>query len=126
METDEINAYIKAHGYAMKTTGSGLRFMYLKENAGGEKIINGMEITLIFKVWLLDGTLCYDSEVSGKKKFIVGADHLETGIHEAVQLMHKGEKAMVILPSHLAFGLIGDRKKIPPKSAVVYSLEIEN
>lgn len=124
MEQDEINAYIKSHGYNMRGTGSGLRYMFLKENPKGKKIENKKEIKVNYKVWLLDGTLCYSSDKKGPKIFAVGADNVESGLHEGVKLMKEGEKALFILPSHLAFNLIGDRDKIPPKSAVVYEIEI--
>jgi FKBP-type peptidyl-prolyl cis-trans isomerase FkpA len=124
MENDEINAYIKAHNYDMKTTGTGLRYMFLKENAKEKKIESGNRIKVNYKVSLLDGTLCYSSDTKGPKEFSVGADNVESGIHEGVQFMHQHDKAIFILPAHLAFGLIGDRDKIPPKAAVVYTIEV--
>jgi FKBP-type peptidyl-prolyl cis-trans isomerase FkpA len=30
----------------------------------------------------------------------------------------------MILPSHLAHGLLGDDNKIPPKASVIYELEL--
>ena len=124
MEQDEINAYIKAHGYVMQSTGTGLRYMFIKNNNKGKKIKVRDEIKVNYKVWLLDGTLCYSSDKKGPKIFAVGADNVESGVHEGVQLMKEGEKALFILPSHLAAGLIGDRAQIPPKSAVVYQIEV--
>jgi FKBP-type peptidyl-prolyl cis-trans isomerase len=38
--------------------------------------------------------------------------------------MRKGEKALFILPPHLAHGLIGDMNKIPPLTTVVYDIEL--
>jgi FKBP-type peptidyl-prolyl cis-trans isomerase FkpA len=124
LEQDEINAYIKAHGYIMQSTGTGLRYLFLKKNPKGKKIETKNEIKVNFKVWLLDGTLCYSSDKKGPKTFAVGADNVESGVHEGVKLMKEGEKALFILPSHLAFNLIGDRDRIPPKSAVVYEIEV--
>ncbi|MGZ3862314.1 MAG: FKBP-type peptidyl-prolyl cis-trans isomerase [Bacteroidia bacterium] len=124
LEQDEINAYVRSHGYNMQTTGTGLRFMLLKENPKGKKIESKDLVTVNYKVWLLDGTLCYSSDKKGAKTFSVGADNVEAGVHEGVKLMRQGEKALMILPSHLAFNLIGDRDKIPPKSAVVYEIEV--
>ncbi|MGZ3865442.1 MAG: FKBP-type peptidyl-prolyl cis-trans isomerase [Bacteroidia bacterium] len=124
LEQDEINAYVKSHGYKMQTTGTGLRFMLLKENKKGKKIEAKDVVTVNYKVWLLDGTLCYSSDKKGAKTFAVGADNVETGVHEGVKLMRQGEKALMILPSHLAFNLIGDRDKIPPKASVVYEIEV--
>lgn len=124
LEQDEINAYVRSHGYNMQTTGTGLRFMLLKENKKGKKIEAKNVVKVNYKVWLLDGTLCYTSDKKGPKTFAVGADNVETGVHEGVKLMKQGEKALMILPSHLAFNLIGDRDKIPPKASVVYEIEV--
>jgi FKBP-type peptidyl-prolyl cis-trans isomerase len=124
MENDEINAYIKAHNYTVQTTGTGLRYLFIKENPKEKKVEKGDRIKVNFKVSLPDGTLCYTSDTKGPKQFTVGADNVESGIHEGVQLMHLHDKAIFILPAHLAFGLIGDRDKIPPKSAVIYEVEV--
>lgn len=124
MENDEINAWIKSHGYPMKTTGTGLRYYIHKENSKGRQVKLKDEVKVKYKVSLLDGTLCYSSEKKGPRTFLVGADQVESGLHEGVQLMREGEKAIFVLPSHLAFGLVGDRDKIPPKTAVVYEIEV--
>src|SRR5438270_12615119 len=72
MEQDEINAYIKSHGYNMQSTGSGLRYLLIKKNEKGKKIDTKNEIKINYKVWLLDGTLCYSSDKNGPKIFVVG------------------------------------------------------
>jgi FKBP-type peptidyl-prolyl cis-trans isomerase len=38
--------------------------------------------------------------------------------------MKKGVHAKLILPSHLAHGLLGDRDKIPPQSILYIDLEL--
>lgn len=124
MESDEINAYIKAHNYSMQTTGTGLRYLFIKENPKGKKVEKGNRVKVNYRVSLLDGTACYSSADKGPKEFMVGTDNVESGIHEGVQLMHLHDKAIFILPAHLAFGLVGDRDKIPPKAAVVYDVEV--
>lgn len=124
MENDEIEAYIRGHNYTMQKTGTGLRYMVRKENTKGEKIQFGDEVKVNFQVKLLDGTLCYSSDKTGAKKFVVGSSSVESGLHEGIQLLRNGEKAVFILPSHLAHGLVGDRDKIPPKASVVYEIEV--
>lgn len=124
MEQDEINAWIKSHGYPMRASGTGLRYYIFKENKKGKEIKPKSVVEIKYKVSLLDGTVCYSSEKKGTRTFVVGADNLETGLHEAIQLMKDREKAILVLPSHLAFGLIGDRDKIPPKTAVAYEIEV--
>jgi len=50
---------------------------------------------------------------------------LITGLEQALAYMSEGEKAMVILPSDLAFGGKGDEFGIiPPYTSLIYTLEI--
>lgn len=124
MENDEINAYIKSHGLNMQVTGAGLRYQVLKENKKGTPIVSKDIVKVDFKVSLLNGKLCYTSDSLGPREFIVDHDHIENGIHQGIKLLRSGEKALFILPSHLAHGLMGDENKIPPKAAVVYEIEV--
>ena len=108
----------------MQITETGLCYLFINENPKEKKVENGNRIKVNFRVSLLDGTLCYSSATRGPKQFTVGSSNVESGIHEGVQLMHLKDKAIFILPAHLAFGLIGDRDKIPPKATVVYEVEV--
>jgi FKBP-type peptidyl-prolyl cis-trans isomerase len=38
--------------------------------------------------------------------------------------MHVGDKARLILPPHLAHGLLGDENRIPARSIIVYEIEL--
>lgn len=126
MENDIIESYIKQHQLQMQTTGSGLRYAIVKENAKGKPLLSMDEITVKYKVSLLDGTLCYSSEKTGPKKIKIDMDNVESGLHQGLKLMKVGEKAIFILPSHLAHGLTGDNNLIPPKASVYYEIEVTN
>jgi FKBP-type peptidyl-prolyl cis-trans isomerase len=73
---------------------------------------------------LLDGTLCYSSDSLGEKTFLVEQDNVESGLHEGIQKLREGDKALFILPSHIAHGLLGDDSKIPSHSSVIYEIEL--
>ncbi len=122
-ESDEIDQYIKFHKWEMISSGTGLRYMIYKK-ANGQKAENGMIAKVNFKVSLLDGTLCYSSDKTGAFEFLIGRDNVESGVHEGITYMHIGEKVILIAPSHLAHGLLGDDDKIPAKSSVVYDIEL--
>ena len=122
-ENDEIDQYVAHHGWQMATTGTGLRYMITKKG-NGVAAVAGKYAKVNFKISLLDGTLCYSSDSTGSKKFLIGEDNVESGLHEGIQLLHVGDKALFILPSYMAHGLIGDESKIPPKSSVVYDIEL--
>lgn len=122
-ENDEINQYIARHGWNMTTTGTGLRYMIIEKGNG--PLAQPEQIAKVaFKISLLDGTLCYSSEKDGPKEFKIEHDNVESGLHEGIQYMHVGDKAILILPFHLAHGLIGDESKIPPHASVLYELQL--
>jgi FKBP-type peptidyl-prolyl cis-trans isomerase FkpA len=122
-ERDELNIYLKNHSEKFKQTGSGLYYYIFNPNKA-KRAINKQVAQIAYDIRLIDGTLCYSSNEEGVKKFMIGSDNVETGLHEAIQLMAVGEKGRFILPSHLAHGLLGDMDKIPPKSVVIYDIEL--
>ncbi|MGL4597378.1 MAG: FKBP-type peptidyl-prolyl cis-trans isomerase, partial [Bacteroidia bacterium] len=122
-QNDEINQYIKNRGWEMQMTGSGLRWMVLKKGAG-DMAKSGNQVRVNYKITLMDGTVCYASEKDGPKVFLVNEDDVESGLHEAIQLMRKGDQMRFVLPSHLAHGLMGDEDKIPPRASVIYEIEL--
>lgn len=122
-ESDEIEQYIKRRNWRMLQTGTGLRYM-IYINGTGDSAKLGMRAKMNYKISLLDGTECYSSEKSGPKEFLIGKEYAETGLHEGIQLMREGDKAILVLPSHLALGLLGDFDKIPPRSTIIYDVEL--
>ncbi|MEW6467612.1 MAG: FKBP-type peptidyl-prolyl cis-trans isomerase [Bacteroidota bacterium] len=122
-ESDEIDAYVLQRKWQMTTTGTGLRYE-IYEKGDGEKAKSGMIARVSYEISLLDGTVCYSSRTDGYKEFKIGEDYVETGIHEGVQLMRVGDKARFIIPSYLAHGLMGDYNKIPPRSVIIYDIEL--
>ncbi len=123
-ENDEMDYYVKSHKLPFIKTTSGIRFFVYKPSVKGDSIKEGEEIKMNFKVSLLDGTECYSSKTLGIKTFIVGHENLESGIHKGVQFLKHGDKALFLIPSHLAHGLLGDMNKIPPQMPIMYDVEI--
>jgi len=123
-ESQQIDNYIKELNYQFVETGTGLRY-YIYEKGTGEKAENQKMAVVDYEVYLLNGTLCYSTKEKGAEEFLIGKDNVESGLHEAINYMRIGDKAKVILPSHLAHGLAGDFKEIPPKSTVVYDVRLK-
>lgn len=122
-ENADINDYILRHRWKMKQSPTGLRYdLYFR--GPGSRIVKGEEVRLKYTVSLLDGTLVYNSDSLGLKVIFPGSSESETGLQEALLLMNEGDRARLIVPSHLAFGLLGDLKKIPAGASLVYDIEI--
>ena len=122
-EDFQINNYIERNKMTMQKSGTGLRY-HITGNGSGEKPIKGQRVRVAYKISLLNGTLCYQSDVKDSYEFKVDQDNVESGLHEGIKLMKKGERAQFILPSHLAHGLTGDQNKIPPSSPLLYEIDL--
>jgi FKBP-type peptidyl-prolyl cis-trans isomerase len=122
-QEDEIKQYVVRHNYDMQKTASGIYYK-INVQGKGEQAKVGEFASVSYTISLLDGTVCYDTRNEGPKQFKVGEDEVESGVHEAVQLMHVGDKATFIIPSNLANGLVGDKDKIPPGSIVIYDITL--
>jgi FKBP-type peptidyl-prolyl cis-trans isomerase FkpA len=119
-ESKEIEEFISRHGWKMTSTGTGLRYE-IYEQGKGKKAGEKKELTISFSVYLLDGTLCYPADEK-PLTIILGQGEQTRGLEEGIMLMREGDKARLVVPAHLAFGLQGDEKKIPGKNALYYDV----
>lgn len=124
-EQDRIEDYIRRHQLDVVETGSGLRYAVLK-NGRGEKVETGKHIQLAYEVKLLTGDRIYSSDADGPLSFIVGKGGVPSGLEEGILYLHEGDEAVFIIPSHLAYGLLGDDNRIPPRAALVYHIVVSH
>lgn len=122
-EETDIENYIKRHGLAMTSTGTGLRYQILKQGSE-RKIGKGERVTLEYELHSIAGDLIYSSEKEGVKTFVVGEGVVESGLDEAMTYLHRGDVAKLIIPFHLGFGLHGDDNRIPEYATLVYTVKI--
>ncbi|OFY92470.1 MAG: hypothetical protein A3K10_04155 [Bacteroidetes bacterium RIFCSPLOWO2_12_FULL_31_6] len=122
-ESLQIDSYVKRRKLDVITTGTGLRYQIYKKG-NGEKAAIGKRAVVAYEVSLIDGTVCYSTKEFGPEEFKIGSDRVESGLHEAICYMSVGDKAKIIIPSHLAHGLVGDFKKIPIRSTIIYDIEL--
>lgn len=123
LERETIDEYVKHSGKCFVETGTGLRY-FIENQGNGELIKKGYVVMMEYELRLLNGDLIYSSNKDGIKTFLVGRGGVESGLEEAVLNLHIGDEATVVIPSHLAHGLIGDGKGIPPRSTIVYRIKI--
>ncbi len=125
LESSKIDRFIRAKGWEMKKTGTGLRYMiYQSVDTNQSLAVNEQYATVNFEVRLMNGKVCYKSEENKPETFLIGRDNVESGLHEGILYMRVGEKAKFVLPPHLAHGLAGDMNKIPGNSTIVYDVEL--
>ncbi len=126
-EEEDIKNFIKRRGWKAEKTGTGVYIVKYETGKSDDTLINpGDAVRVSFTVSLLDGTLCYSTEDTKKEQleFVVEKADLESGLHEALTHLRKGDKAIILIPSHRAHGLLGDMEKIPALSTVIYDIQI--
>ncbi|MCF6241906.1 MAG: FKBP-type peptidyl-prolyl cis-trans isomerase [Bacteroidales bacterium] len=123
VDAERIENFAKRRNWNMKQTQGGIWYE-IYEHGKGKKAKEGQTALLNYKISLLDGTLCYSSDSLGAKEFVIGHGGVESGLEEGILMLHEGDKARLILPPFRAHGLLGDMKKIPARSIIVYELEL--
>ena len=118
-----IENYIERKKLTMAESQTGLWYSVINEGTG-EYLKDFDRIVMNYECSLLDGTVCYSSSNLGPKEVILGKTDIEPGMNEGLRLLKPGGEALFILPPFLAYGLVGDGKKIPPRTVIVYSVRI--
>ena len=122
-EEQDIENYIARHGLQMASTGTGLRYQIMEQNSD-KPIQSGQKVSIAYELRSITGDLIYSSDTEGIKTFVVGDGQVESGLEEAMLHLHQGDKAKVIIPYHLGYGLHGDDNKIPEYATLVYTIKL--
>lgn len=122
-EEQDIENYIARHELQMVSTGTGLRYQIV-EQGSDKPIQNGQKVSIAYELRSIAGDIIYSSETEGIKTFIVGEGQVESGLEEAMLHFHEGDKAKIIIPYHLGYGLHGDDNKIPEYATLVYTIKL--
>jgi len=118
-----IENYIERKNLTMTESKTGLWY-YVKKEGTGDYLKDSDRILMNYECSLLDGTVCYSSSDLGPKTIVLGKTDMEPGMNEGLRLLKPGAEAIFILPPFLAYGLVGDGGKIPPRTIIVYSVSI--
>ena len=102
---------------------SGLYFISVTKGSGN-KPVAGDKVKVHYTGMFLDGNK-FDSSVDRGEpfEFTLGQGQVIRGWDEGIAMMRKGGKAVMVIPSDLAYGPQGNRG-IPPSSTLVFEVEL--
>jgi len=123
-EDREIMDFLARYGWKVQVSPTGLRSMIYR-HGNGKKVKKGDRVVIGYEIRLISGDLVYSSERDGEREIKAGYSETERGLDEGILMMRVGDRAKFIVPSHLAFGLLGDQKKIPPGATLLYDVELK-
>ena len=140
----KLNTQDKFEGQKAKatTTESGLQYI-ITTKGDGPKVTSTYKAQTHYAVYFEDGTLLETSDltiaealdaVNEQRKAAKAYqpipadcspdDALVSGFKEGLKLLNVGDKATVFLPYYLAYGEAGRGSMIPPKSNLIFEVEI--
>jgi FKBP-type peptidyl-prolyl cis-trans isomerase len=118
-EESSIQSYLKAHNYtSIVPKESGLYYIETKTGTG-DAAVWGKNVKVEYTLNLTDGTKVED----GTLNFILGYYGIIEGLNEGVSYMKVGGKAILLIPSDIAYGTSG-YGDIPGYTPLVFTVEL--
>lgn len=113
-----------AKGKDTVTTASGLKIIYFEKHPEAPMPANGKLVSVHYSGFLMNGQM-FDSSVDRGQPytFQLGAGRVIKGWDEGIALLHKGEKAKLIIPAKLGYGATGNGS-IPGNATLQFDVQL--
>ena len=119
-----LQDYIKKNNLTVKKTASGVYYQVLKPGTGALPK-PGQTVSVNYNGTLLSGKLFDSSDKAGKPiDFPIGQGAVIPGWDEGIALLNKGSKAILLIPSSLAYGTRGAGADIPADLPLRFEVEL--
>lgn len=107
-----------------KKTSTGLRYVMLKEGEG-EPAKPGDLISVLYRGWILNGKVFDEAQDPAQPfTFRLGRSMVIQGWDQGLQLMKRGGKMLLIVPSELGYGSRGNGPEIPRNATLVFEIDL--
>jgi FKBP-type peptidyl-prolyl cis-trans isomerase len=108
-----------------KRTVTGLRYIILEPgDAKGPTPVSGMKVSVVYTGMLLNGKVFDQNTPEHPLQVRLDRGELIDGWEQALQLMHKGEKWLLIVPPELAYGARGRPPEIKRYATLVFEMQL--
>ena len=119
-----LQEYIQKNSLQPQKTASGIYYV-ITQPGSGAKPKPGQTVSVHYRGTLLDGKEFDSSAKQGKPiDFPIGMGRVIPGWDEGIALLGKGTKAILLIPSGLAYGMNGAGADIPADSPLRFDVEL--
>ncbi|UYZ61685.1 FKBP-type peptidyl-prolyl cis-trans isomerase [Hymenobacter weizhouensis] len=120
-----IQAYIKDNNLTgAERQASGLYLVRTQPGTGTTRPTEGQTVSARYKGMTLDGNVFdQNTAIPAPYSFALGKGGVIKGWDEGFALLTKGEKAILLIPSGLAYGSTG-ASRIPPNAVLRFDVEL--
>lgn len=115
----EIKAFVTENKLVAKRTDSGLYYVINQEGTGKQPTANS-NVTVVYKGYFTNKTVFDKSTDSGLSFNLQG---VIKGWTEGIPYFKEGGSGMLLVPSHLGYGIY-DNKTIPGGSVLVFDVKL--
>lgn len=127
-EKQQIDNYISTNKLTVTTlTSDSVRVIKtLVQPADSAAITTGKTVTMNYTGKRLDGTI-FDSNSAGTFSVQIGAKQVVPGFESGLTALRAGEKATIIFPSSLGYGVIGTGsgvRRILPYTPLIFEIQV--
>lgn len=122
-ETEQIEEYIADSKMEFNHTSYG----FWISNSGKSTPTmakSGDAVKYNYEVSDFDGNVIYSEQEIGTRQSLLGKENLPRGLHIGLQLIEKGDSAIALMPSFLAYGGYGDRNRINGNEPLIFKIKI--
>lgn len=124
VENDKIQKFITENNITQSPDASGVYFIE-KKAGNGAQVEKGKYAVIQFIGEILGGTTFGNTyETKEPVNYMVGTGRLGIGFDECIMKMKKGGKALMVIPSAMAFGGEGNGYMIPPYATLKVEVEV--
>ena len=126
LEETAIKYYIAQDSLSdYEVSSNGFWFKYIKqisEERQRPKI--GDRVVFNFEISDLNNTILYSFNELGEVNYSIDKEDIDLGLQSGLKLLKEGEEVVFLFPSHNAFGITGDSKKIGINQPLIYRVQL--
>ncbi|MES2387447.1 MAG: FKBP-type peptidyl-prolyl cis-trans isomerase [Bacteroidota bacterium] len=123
-ETDALMTYAKSKKLQVRKSENGLMYAITEEGTGVQARA-GDSVAVHYTGMLTDGKVFDSSKQSGQPiEFVLGTHRVIQGWDQGIALLKEGTKAVLLIPSALAYGPNGSPPTIPGYAPLVFEVEL--